>query len=150
MDFAAEKFGNPFYHLIRHGIYLAMGLVVMAITVHIPLSLWNRAGPALLVAGMLLLLLVLVPGIGRKINGAARWIELPFFNVQPSELVKLFFVIYLAGYIQRRQREISGTLGGMLKPVGLLGLAAALLLARQSRRATIELARRAGELGSLR
>lgn len=137
MDFAAEKFGNAFYHLIRHGIYLAMGLAVMAITVRIPLTLWNRAGPALLAAGILLLLLVLVPGIGRKINGATRWIGLPFFNVQPSELAKLFFVIYLAGYIQRRQREISGTLGGMLKPICLLCLAAAFLLAEPDFGATV-------------
>jgi cell division protein FtsW len=137
MDFAAEKFGNAFYHLIRHSIYLAMGLVVMAITVRIPLTLWNRAGPALLAAGILLLLLVLVPGIGRKINGATRWIGFSFFNVQPSELVKLCFVIYLAGYIQRRQREISGTLGGMLKPIGLLCLAAAFLLAEPDFGATV-------------
>jgi cell division protein FtsW len=80
------------------------------------------------VLGVAVLALLLVPGIGREVNGATRWIGFGPINLQPSELMKLFFVVYLAGYMTRRQRELCNTWFGMLKPLGLLGLVLALLL----------------------
>jgi len=128
MDYAAEQFGNPFYHIVRHGIYLLLGAGAMYLTLQLPVKLWENAGPALLVAGMAILALLLVPGIGREVNGATRWIGFGPVNLQPSELMKLFFVVYLAGYMTRRQRELQNSWAGMLKPLGLLGAVVALLL----------------------
>lgn len=128
MDYAGEQYGNPFYHIIRHGIYLLLGAATMYLTLQIPVKLWQDAGPALLVAGMAILALLLVPGIGREVNGATRWIGFGPVNLQPSEAMKLFFVVYLAGYMTRRQRELQNSWSGMLKPLGLLGAVVLLLL----------------------
>lgn len=128
MDFAAEKYGNPFYHLLRHGIYLAAGVVAMLAVLRIPVRLWQAAAPTLFAAGVVLLLVLLVPGVGREVNGATRWIGFGMFNLQPSELMKLFFVVFLASYIPRRQQELGERWFGMAKPLGLLVLVMGLLL----------------------
>ena len=128
MDYAAEQFGNPFYHIVRQGIYLAAGVLVLWATLRIPLALWMQASQPLLVTGLILLAVLLVPGVGREVNGATRWIGFGLFNVQPSELVKLFFVVYLASYIPRRAEELRTRLFGMGKPLGLLALVVLLLL----------------------
>ena len=128
MDYAAEQYGNPFYHILRHGIYLALGAGALYASLQLPVKLWESAGPALLVIGLAVLALLLVPGIGREVNGATRWIGFGPVNLQPSELMKLFFVVYLAGYMTRRQRELRASWFGMLKPLGLLGLVMGLLL----------------------
>jgi len=128
MDYAAEQYGNPFYHIIRHGVYLLLGAGSLYVTLQLPVKVWENAGPALLVAGMAILALLLVPGIGREVNGATRWIGFGPVNLQPSELMKLFFVVYLAGYMTRRQRELQNSWSGMLRPLGLLGAVVGLLL----------------------
>jgi cell division protein FtsW len=128
MDYAAEQFGNPFYHILRHGIYLGAGVLVLLATLRVPVALWQQASQPLLVSGLLLLAVLLVPGIGREVNGATRWIGFGLFNVQPSELMKLFFVVYLASYIPRRGEELQRRMLGMLKPLALLGLVLVLLL----------------------
>ncbi len=140
MDFAAEKYGDPFYHLIRHGIYVSAGLAVMAITARVPLAVWSRASQPLLVAGLLLLILVLIPGIGRERNGATRWIGFSALNLQPSEVMKLCFVVYLASYIQRRPRDIADKLSGMAAPTIILLLTAVLLLSEPDFGATVVIA----------
>jgi cell division protein FtsW len=98
MDFAAEeKNNNPFYFLIFHTGYVSLGLLIMGVATRIPLAFWSRTGPVLLVAGLLLLVLVLIPGIGRERNGATRWMGIGPLNLQPSEVMKFCFVVYLAG-----------------------------------------------------
>ena len=128
MDYASEQFANPFFHIYRHGFYLLLGSLVLGLTLFIPVRLWESAGPTLLIAGVVVLAMLLVPGIGRKVNGATRWIALGPFNLQPSELMKLFFVVYLAGYMTRRSNELRGSWSGMLKPLGVLVLVMGLLL----------------------
>lgn len=137
MDFAAEKRNNPFYFLGMHTAFVLFGLLVMWVMTNIPLALWNRAGPTLLVAGLLLLVLVLVPVIGASRNGATRWIDLGPVNVQPSEVMKFCFVIYLASYIQRRPRDITDRVAGLREPVVFLMVTAALLLAEPDFGATV-------------
>ena len=137
MDFAAEKNNNPFYFLIYHTGYVSLGLLVMGVATRIPLAFWSRTGPVLLVAGLLLLVLVLIPGIGRERNGATRWMGVGPLNFQPSEVMKFCFVVYLAGVIQRRSREITETLGGIMAPASVLLLVAALLLAEPDFGATV-------------
>jgi cell division protein FtsW len=102
----------------------AAGIVLM-----IPMSFWQRYGWMMLLAAFGLLVLVLIPGIGREVNGARRWIGFGAFNVQPSEIAKVFVVVYLAGYLVRRQEEVRESWMGFFKPfVVLLPMAGLLLL----------------------
>jgi cell division protein FtsW len=103
-------------------------VIAMLAVLRIPVRLWQSAAPALFAAGVLLLLVLLVPGVGREVNGATRWIGFGIANLQPSELMKLLFVVFLAGYIPRRHRELREDWFGMAKPLGLLVLVMLLLL----------------------
>ena len=128
-EVAAVNVGSPLYYMLRHLIYLVIGLATAAVVLLIPLQLWQRLSGLLLLAAFALLLLVLLPGIGREVNGSMRWIGFGAFNVQPSEIAKLFVVIYLAGYLVRRQAEVRESWAGFFKPfVVLLPMAGLLLL----------------------
>ena len=72
MDVAAQKFGGAFFFSQRHGIFILLSIIGAVITYKIPLSLWQRSGPYLLLAGFLLLVVVLIPGIGREVNGSSK------------------------------------------------------------------------------
>ncbi|QEY61439.1 putative lipid II flippase FtsW [Metapseudomonas lalkuanensis] len=138
-EVAAALSGNPLYHMIRHLIYLAIGLGAGLITLQIPMAFWQRHGARLMLAAIVLLILVLLPGIGREINGAKRWIGFGLFNLQPSELAKLFTVMFIAGYLVRRQDEVREKLTGFIKPMLVLGPIAVLLLAEPDFGATVVL-----------
>ncbi|MGH8435141.1 MAG: putative lipid II flippase FtsW [Pseudomonas sp.] len=128
-EVAAVQSGNPLYHMIRHLVYLVLGIGAAGLMMIIPLATWQRLGWLLLVAAFGLLVLVLVPGIGREVNGAMRWIGFGAFNVQPSEIAKVFVVIYLAGYLVRRQEEVRESWMGFFKPfIVLLPMAGLLLM----------------------
>ncbi|PAU57866.1 putative lipid II flippase FtsW [Pseudomonas indica] len=128
-EVAAALSGNPLYHMIRHLVYLVIGLGVCGLVLMIPLSTWQRLGWVLLIGAFGLLVLVLVPHIGREVNGSMRWIGFGAFNVQPSEIAKVFVVLYLAGYLVRRQEEVRESWAGFFKPfVVLLPMAGLLLL----------------------
>ncbi len=128
-EVAAVSSGNALYHMIRHLVYVALGLGAAAMMLLIPLSAWQRLDWMLLLAAFGLLILVLLPGIGREVNGSMRWIGFGAFNLQPSELAKVFVVIYLAGYLVRRQEEVRESLWGFAKPfLVLLPMAFLLLL----------------------
>ncbi|MBD2835880.1 putative lipid II flippase FtsW [Pseudomonas sp. JM0905a] len=138
-EVAAAQSGNPLYHMIRHLIYLMIGLVAGLITLQIPMAFWQRHGARLMLAAIVLLIMVLLPGIGREINGAKRWIGFGLFNLQPSELAKLFTVMFIAGYMVRRQDEVREKLTGFIKPMLVLGPIAVLLLAEPDFGATVVL-----------
>lgn len=130
MPIADRTTGDPFYFVIRHGFALGLALTCGALCFAVPLSVWERNGAWFFLGATALLVLVLVPGVGRTVNGATRWIPLGVFNLQPSELIKFFAVMYLSGYLVRRQLEITTSLLGFLRPMVLIGLAAALILAQ--------------------
>lgn len=125
---AERNLGEPFYYLLRQFIYVAGGLGLALIILNIPLAWWSRSGPVLFIGGMLVLAAVLLPGVGREVNGATRWLSLGLFNLQPSEFMKLFVIIYLAGYLVRRGDEVRSHVIGFLKPMLLLVVVALLLL----------------------
>ena len=98
----ARKYtGNqPAYFLIRHGVFLAIGLIIGGLAFQVPLQIWQKISLWLFVAGLVLLALVL--GIGHEVNGARRWLPLGLVNLQPSELMKLFTVLYAGDYTVRK------------------------------------------------
>lgn len=128
MGVAEAQFGNPFYFLIRHLIYLLVGLVAGSIVSRIPIGVWQRYSWPFLGAAFLLLLVVLVPGLGRRVNGSMRWIGVGPLTIQPSEIAKLMVVVYLAAYLVRRQDEVRSSWSGFLKPMAVVAIAVAFLL----------------------
>ena len=122
--------GNTFHYFTRHMVYVVIALVAGWVTLFVPMSVWHRYSGWLLVAAFAVLLLVLIPGIGREVNGSRRWIGMGVFNIQPSELAKLFMVVFLAGFLVRRKDEVKQRLRGLIKPLGL-AMIMALLLAKE-------------------
>src|SRR5262252_3363415 len=93
---------RPWYFLARHTLFVAAGLVAAVIAFQVPVKLWQRTAPYLFILGAILLVAVLVPGVGRAVNGSKRWLPLGVVNLQPSELMKLFVVLYAASYAVRK------------------------------------------------
>jgi cell division protein FtsW len=119
--------GYPAYFLVRHGAYVGAGLIAGLIAFQIPMRLWQKYSFHLFVVGVLLLMLVLIPGIGREVNGSRRWISLVFVNFQPSEFMKLFMVIYVANYTVRKAAYLGNFRKGFL-PMLIVMLMVGLLL----------------------
>jgi cell division protein FtsW len=127
---ADGQHAGPFYYLIRHLVFLSLGLAVCLVIMRIELDWFERNAFVLLLFAVLLLLLVFVPGLGLRINGARRWIRLGFAGFQSVEAAKLLFIIYLAGYLVRRRENVQGKLFGVIKPLGVAAVLIALLLAQ--------------------
>src|SRR5690606_35616509 len=117
-----------YYYFTRQAIFVCAGLAAALVTSRLPLALFERYGGAMLLGVLALLVAVLIPGIGREVNGSTRWLSLGVFNLQPSEFAKLFTVIFLAGYLVRRGVELREGPLGFLKPMALLTLIGILLL----------------------
>jgi len=131
------KFGNEWHHAIRHLSYLAIGVTLGFVAYLLPLNVWRQASPWLLMLAFALLVLVLVPGVGRVVNGSQRWIPLARFTLQPSEFAKFALVLWLSGYMVRHGEELRTVLRGLLKPILVLILFALLLLSEPDFGATV-------------
>lgn len=125
---ADRQTGDPFYYLFRQGGYVTFGVVMALIAYQVPLAFWERVGPLMLLASLLMLMVLLIPGVGRNVNGATRWLNLVIFNLQVSEVAKLSVVIYLAGYLVRHSEAVLTTVGGFIKPMAVMALVVLLLL----------------------
>jgi cell division protein FtsW len=126
----AERFTGfrPGYFLTRHSIYMAIGLAFAAALFRVPVWLWQRAAPWLFVLGTAMLVAVLIPGLGREVNGARRWIPLGLATFQPSEVMKLLVVLYAADYTVRKAAFMDDFRKGFLPMFAVMTLIAALLL----------------------
>ncbi len=93
---------RPWYFLARHALFVGAGLAAGLIAFQIPVRTWRSLAPYLFIAGAALLAAVLIPGVGRVINGSRRWLSLGIVNLQPSEFMKLFVVLYASSYAVRR------------------------------------------------
>src|SRR5512138_3223972 len=93
---------RPWYFLLRHALFVGVGLLAALIAFQLPVKAWQRIAPWAFVLGLALLIAVLIPGIGRSVNGARRWLPLAIINIQPSEFVKLAVVLYAASYAVRK------------------------------------------------
>ncbi|GAB4119143.1 MAG: putative lipid II flippase FtsW [Sideroxydans sp.] len=116
------------YYLLRHGSFIAVGLVCALAAFQVPMQVWQKYAPWLFVGGVILLLLVLVPGIGRSVNGSRRWLPLLLINLQPSELMKFFAVIYAADYAVRKGAVRDRFLKSFLPMFIVMALVGTLLL----------------------
>ena len=126
---AGHYTGNqPAYFLIRHGVFVFVGVMAGFICFQFPTRLWQRAAPYLFVLGVLLLLVVLIPGIGKEVNGSQRWLSLGMFNLQPSELMKLLVVLYAADYTVRKAALMHSFRKGFLPMLMVMLLVGGLLL----------------------
>ena len=128
MSIAARDLGSPFYFLERQFIFGFAGLAFAWLVTRVPTELWDKYSLALLCLGLLLLFLVLIPGIGATVNGARRWLRVGPVNFQVSELAKVLVLTWVCSYCVRKRAELETTLPGLAKPVGLLTVAAFLLL----------------------
>ena len=129
LQIAETRLGDPFYYALRHGIYLSLGLAAGAFVYFaVPLALLERLRFLMLPVALMVLVMVFIPGLGRTVNGSTRWIALPGLTIQASEIVKLCFVLYLAGYIAQRKAALETEWKAFLLPLALLGVLTILLL----------------------
>lgn len=116
------------YYLVRHGVFILVGVVTGIVAFQIPTQVWQKYAPWLFLIGALLLIVVLVPGVGRAVNGSRRWLPLVIVNLQPSELMKLFAVLYAADYAVRKGAVKDHLLKPFLPMFAVMALVGALLL----------------------
>ena len=116
------------YFLMRHAIFLMVGIVVAFVTFQIPVALWQKMALPLFIAGGFLLVLVLIPGIGREVNGSRRWFSLGIISMQPSELMKFFVVLYAADYTVRKAALMHDFKKGFLPMLAVMVFTGAMLL----------------------
>ena len=117
MGVAEASYGNPFYFFIRHAIYLCIGLMVGALVLQIPMQFWSRYSYWVFLIALILIAVVLIPGIGRRVNGSMRWIGFGGITLQPSEVMKMAAVLAMASYLVRRQEEVRSKALGFIKPL---------------------------------
>jgi cell division protein FtsW len=137
VGYAEATYGNMWHHSQRHVIYLGLAVVAGAICFALPTAFWYRTAWIWLLLSSLLLILVLVPGVGRNVNGSQRWLALGPLTLQPSELAKAAMILFVSGYIVRQGRSLQESWQGFLRPLLVLGLIAVLLLAEPDFGATV-------------
>lgn len=128
LDMSSRVYDQPFYILTRQAIHLGVGMFAFWFLQKIPMRYWQNQSLILLGIGIFLLVLVLIPGIGREVNGSTRWIGVRGFSIQVSELAKLIMIIYLSRFLVQYNHQVRSSLIGFIKPVALLGVVAGLLL----------------------
>jgi cell division protein FtsW len=119
---------NAAWYLARHGVFLVAALSAAIAVFLVPAKWWQLSAPWAFAAGVGLLILVLIPGIGREVNGARRWLHLPLASIQPSELMKLAAVLYAADYAARKHAVMKSFKKGLLPMLGVMLLVSWLLL----------------------
>jgi len=117
-----------YYFLQRHAIYLVLGVIAAFVAFQVPIAIWQKFAPALFIIGGFLLVIVLIPGVGREVNGSRRWISLGFITMQPSELMKFFAVLYAADYTVRKAAFMHDFKKGFLPMAAVMVFVSAMLL----------------------
>lgn len=118
--------GNPFYFMLRHGVYLLLSLFIAVVVLTQPMSRWEQANGWLCLAAIVMLIAVLF--VGHTVNAATRWIRIGPITLQVAEFAKLFFFVFLASYLHRRHDEVRKNLKGFFKALILMGIISVLLL----------------------
>ena len=134
---AEKRFHHPFHYAWHQAAYLGLGLLTSLIVFSLPLKFWEKIARPLMLVALIFLFMVLVPGLGKKVNGSTRWLNLGIVAIQISELVKFCIIIYLASYIVRKKDALRTQFFGFVRPLFLLGLISALLLLEPDFGATV-------------
>ena len=124
---AARAYGDPLHYFWRQSLHVVVAAAALVVAARLPVRLWERVGPVLMIVAVALLVVVLVPGVGRTVNGSTRWLGIGTFNLQPSEFAKLAMVLYVAGDIARREEAVRLAWTGSLRPLGVLAAVSVLL-----------------------
>src|SRR3989344_5421404 len=107
LGYSVKRFGYPYYYLFHQLAFgIGVGGLLFALGLRIPVSLYKRFAPLILVASMGLLLLIFVPGIGFSTGGATRWLHIGPISFQPSEFLKFAMVVYLAAWMHSKRKEV--------------------------------------------
>ena len=128
IEIADRATGDPLYYFKRQFIFALIGISAALLLTKIRLAHWENSSFALLFFMIALLVLILIPGLGRTVNGSTRWLALGSFGLQVSEVVKLLLIIYLAGYVVRQGKQIRESFVGFVKPMLILVILFTLLL----------------------
>ncbi|WP_088178851.1 putative lipid II flippase FtsW [Thauera butanivorans] len=125
-----SRFTNyqPYYFVARHAVFMAVGIGCGLLAFQLPMARWQQLAMPLFVAGVVLLIVVLIPGVGREVNGAQRWLSLGPVNLQPSELMKIFAALYAADYTVRKLDAMSSFKRGFLPMMAVILFVGFLLL----------------------
>ncbi|HYL02324.1 MAG TPA: putative lipid II flippase FtsW [Steroidobacteraceae bacterium] len=129
VSIASQEDHQPFYFLERQLLLSLIGAAGALAVFSVRTELLERVSGPLLALALILLVLVLVPGLGRAVNGSRRWLQILGGNFQVSELARVLVLVYLASYAVRREAELRQSFLGLAKPLGLLAVACALLVA---------------------
>lgn len=119
---------SSLYYPIKQLKHIVLGLIAAVGVAMIPLRFWEKVGPWLFIVGLALLVVVLIPGVGVKVNGSVRWISIAGLRIQVSEIVKFISIIYMAGYVTRHQEHVQQSTYGLVKPLLMFSVACFLLL----------------------
>ncbi len=139
ISIADNTTNDPFYYVGRQAVAALIGIAAGFVCLFIPMRVWNNLGPLMLLIGLALLLVVLLPGVGYTVNGSTRWLRFGIINLQVSEPARLCLIIYLAGYLVRQNKSVREQFTGFLRPMLVLSLACAMLLAEPDFGATLVL-----------
>jgi len=134
---STKYYQHPFHFLIKQCTYLLAGFFLALIVMRIDSSTWEKWSLPMLLLCLVLLTIVLIPGVGRVVNGSRRWLALGPIGIQVSELAKLTMIFYLSGYLVRHQKNISKSIFGFINPMIVLALFAVLLLMEPDFGATV-------------
>ena len=134
---STKFYHQPFHFLMRQAIYLTAGFMLAVVVMRIDSHLWEKYSVQFLLLCLVMLTLVLVPGIGRVVNGSRRWLALGPIGIQVSELAKISMIIYLSGYLVRQEQQVKQNIFGFIKPMGIMIVMAFLLLLEPDFGATV-------------
>ncbi len=137
LDYAFQTTGDTFYFAKRHGVYVLLSIGAGAVVLTVPYDRWRQVDTKFLLFAVVLLMLVLVPGLGRRVNGSQRWIGLGFMTLQVSEIAKWASMVFFSGYLVRHSEQMGSSLWTFIRPFIVLGFLAVLLLAEPDFGATV-------------
>ena len=126
---ADNSMGQPFYYLIQQLVAVSVGIVIAGVVLNTPTDIWERLAPVLFIFAVVLLAIVLIPGIGREVNGSTRWLSVGGINIQVSEPARLMVLMYISSYAVRHRDDFRASIKNFLQPVILVALVCLLLLA---------------------
>jgi len=137
MVISERQFGESFHYLMHQAVYTGIGIVLAFIVLRVETDVWRKMSGMMLVVSLMALVMVLIPGIGKTVNGSTRWLGVGPIGGQVSEFAKLGIVIYMAGYLVRHADEVRTEISGFIKPMIILCVVAFLLLLEPDFGATV-------------